>query len=110
MFEKLMANMAVTDSARAERWYAQLFGRAPDSRPMPGLIEWQLHERFGVQVWVDNNRAGSSTVVLEVPDLDATAGRLTQAGIEHGGPQPGGGARILQVADPDGNGVVFTGI
>lgn len=31
------------------------------------------------------------------------------AGIHHDGPQPGGGARILQLADPDGNRVVLTG-
>ncbi len=43
-----------------------------------------------------------------VTELDATAARLAESGIEHDGPQPGGGSRILQVADPDGNSVVFT--
>ncbi|MEF9980965.1 MAG: hypothetical protein RR762_06145 [Glutamicibacter sp.] len=40
-------------------------------------------------------------------DLDAQAARLLDAGIGHRGPQPGGGARIVQLQDPDGNRVVL---
>jgi hypothetical protein len=47
--------------------------------------------------------------VLEDTDLDGAAARLTDEGIRHDGPQPGGGARILQLLDPDGNRVVLTG-
>jgi predicted enzyme related to lactoylglutathione lyase len=75
---------------------------------MPGLLEWHLGDSFGVQVWSEPDRAGQSTMVLEDTDLDATAARLTEQGIRHGGPQPGGGARILQLQDPDGNRIVFT--
>jgi hypothetical protein len=42
--------------------------------------------------------------------MDALAARLTAAGVEHAGPEPGGGARILQLTDPDGNRVVITGV
>lgn len=109
MIHRVLANCTVTDLDRAEQWYSRLFGREPDARPMPGLIEWHLGDTFGVQVWSESGRAGHSSVVLVETDLDAAAARLATAGIGHSGPQPGGGARILKLTDPDGNRVVLTG-
>lgn len=109
MIHRLLANCTVTDEDRAESWYTRLLDRGPDARPMPGLIEWELGDNFGLQVWTEADRAGNSSVVLAETNLDATAARLTAAGIDHAGPRPGGGARILQVGDPDGNRVVFIG-
>lgn len=109
MIRRVLANSTVSDLDRAERWYARLFERGPDARPMAGLLEWHLGETFGVQVWSEPGRAGRSSLVLEVDDLDDAAARAAEAGIEHDGPQPGGGARILPLEDPDGNRVVLTG-
>ncbi|ROS75402.1 VOC family protein [Cellulomonas sp. PhB143] len=109
MIHRMLAHCTVTDLDRAERWYTALFERGPDARPMPGLVEWHLGDSFGLQVWSEPDRAGRSTVVLDETDLDAAAARAADAGIEHDGPQPGGGARILQLSDPDGNRVVLTG-
>ncbi|GAB2622445.1 VOC family protein [Pseudactinotalea suaedae] len=109
MIRGVLAHCTVTDLERAEDWYTRLLGRGPDARPMPGLLEWRLGEGFGMQVWSEPDRAGDSCAVLEIVDLDATAARLTAAGLEHDGPQPGGGARILQLTDPDGNRIVLTG-
>ena len=109
MIHRLLAQCTVGNADRAETWYTRLFGRGPDTRPMPGLIEWHLADDFGLQVWVEPDRAGRSAVVLDETDLDATAARLTDLGIAHAGPEPGGGARILRVDDPDGNRLVFTG-
>lgn len=109
MIDHVLAQCTVTDLERAERWYRDLFERAPDARPMPGLLEWHLGEGFGVQVWSEPDRAGKSAVVLGESDLDGAAARLTEAGFAHEGPQPGGGARILQLSDPDGNRVVLFG-
>ncbi|SEE81216.1 VOC family protein [Ruania alba] len=109
MIRSVYAQCTVTDLGRAEDWYTRLFGREPDARPMPGLIEWHLGETFGVQVWSEPDRSGNSTMVLHETDLDAAADHALQAGIHHDGPQPGGGARILPLTDPDGNRVVITG-
>lgn len=76
---------------------------------MPGLLEWHLGDTFGVQVWLETDRAGRSTVVLGESDLDQAAARLKAVGIDHDAPVPGGGARILQLVDSDGNRIVFTG-
>lgn len=109
MFRGLLGHCTVTDEAAAERWYSRLLDREPDDRPMPGLLEWHLGDGFGLQIWAEPERAGHSTVVIDVDEVDAVAARLTAAGVEHRGPQPGGGRRVLVIEDPDGNRVVFTG-
>lgn len=109
MIRGMLANCTVTDLTRAEHWYARVLDGTADARPMAGLLEWRLGDTFGLQVWTEPDRAGGSTVVLQDSDLDATAARLTAAGISHAGPEQGGGARILQLTDPDGNRVVLTG-
>ena len=106
---QLLAQSTVTDLAAAEDWYTRLFGRQPDARPMPGLLEWHLDETFGVQVFAEPARAGHSSMVLATSDLDAVAARLGDAGIEHDGPQDATSSRVLVLADPDGNRVVLTG-
>jgi predicted enzyme related to lactoylglutathione lyase len=108
-FTRVLAQSTVSDLGTAERWYTALWDRGPDERPMPGLLEWHLGPTAGMQVWSEPARAGRSTVVIGCDDLDAVASRLAHEGVEHEGVQPGGGGRILQVADPDGNRIVLTG-
>ena len=108
-FTHVLAQATVSDLAAAEPWYTALLGRAPDLRPMAGLLEWHLVEGSGLQVWHDPARSGRSTLVLGVSDLDATAARVAAAGVDHDGPRPVGGGRVLQVSDADGNRVVLIG-
>jgi hypothetical protein len=105
---RLLAQMTVSSSARSIEWYSLLFGRGPDARPMDGLVEWHLAETFGVQVWVEPQRAGTSCMVLDDDDLDARLRLLDDAGIENGGIRPASAFRILPVVDPDGNRIVFS--
>lgn len=109
MIKGILANCTVSDLQRAEAWYTVLFERAPDHRPMPGLLEWHLGQGYGVQVWYEPERAGNSTFVLDVTDLESDAKRLLSSGIAHHGPQRGAGAHILQLEDPDGNRIVLAG-
>jgi predicted enzyme related to lactoylglutathione lyase len=104
---RILAQSTVSDLTAAELWYTALFGRGPDSRPMPGLLEWHVSETAGLQVWSEPARAGRSTVVIGTDDLGAVVAVLDAAGIGHEGTQPGGGGRILQLTDPDGNRVVI---
>lgn len=108
-FRRLLAQAVVTDLSAAESWYAVLFGRGPDARPMEGLIEWHLEDTFGVQVFHDPDRAGRSTMVLDESDLDELAARLSASGVTHDGPQPVTASRVLFLRDPDGNRVVASG-
>lgn len=111
-FTQVLAQLAVSDVEAARQWYAQLFDGPPDARPMAGLLEWRVTGGAGVQVWRDPERAGRSAAVLGVGaahQLDALAERLEAAGLAHDGVEPGGGARLLRLVDPDGNLVVVTG-
>ena len=49
-------------------------------------------------------------MVLGESELDGLAARLTEASIDHPGPQQVTASRILRCEDPDGNRVVITGI
>lgn len=109
MIDRVLANVTVGDIALAEEWYTRILGRAPDARPMPGLLEWYFSNACGLQVWEEPERAGKSAAVLGDTDLPAVGVRLTAAGVAHPGLEPGGGGRILQLSDPDGNRVVFVG-
>lgn len=109
MINRLLANCTVSNIERAEDWYTRLLGGGPSARPMAGLLEWHIGDDFGLQVWEEPERAGGSTVVFGVTDLDGAANFTSEAGIGHSGPEPGGAARILRITDPDGNRVVFAG-
>ena len=107
--QAVFAQATVSDLSVAEQWYGRLFERGPDSRPMDGLIEWHFGAGRGVQVWSEPDRAGRSTVVVQVDDIDRVATRLQGAGLAHDGPQPATSSRVLPMQDPDGNRVVVTG-
>ena len=106
---KLFASMNVADLEVAVPWYTALFAGEPDARPMEGLVEWHLDDRFGVQVFQDAENAGHSTVVLDDTDLDDRLALLAEAGIENDGIRQATSSRILPVVDLDGNRIVFTG-
>ena len=108
-YTSVLAQATVSDLIAAEPWYTALLGREPDVRPMDGLLEWHVTAGGGVQVWAERDRAGGSTLLLATDDLDAAAARLAARGVATGGIEPGGGARLLRLTDPDGNRVVVLG-
>lgn len=105
--ERLLAQMTVTDLEPAIAWYSRLFGRGPDAYPMDALVEWHLADTFGVQVWVEPERAGCSAMVLNENDLDGRIQQLDRIGIDHNGAQVASALRIVPLVDPDGNRIVF---
>jgi predicted enzyme related to lactoylglutathione lyase len=109
VFTRVLAQATVSDLERAIDWYSTLFGRQPDSRPMPGLVEWHLGKSHGVQVWAEPDRAGNSSMVLDEPDFDDLVVRLDAAGFRHDPPEDVTASRILSLVDPDGNRIVVSG-
>ncbi|BAN01503.1 SRPBCC domain-containing protein [Ilumatobacter coccineus] len=107
MISLTLAQAAVTDLPTAEAWYARLLAAAPSTRPMDGLIEWRFGPTHGLQVFHDSDRAGTSTVILGLTDLDNEVERLDREAIEHSGIQDGGGGRLAIATDPDGNQVIL---
>lgn len=109
MITRALAQATVTDLERAQSWYDRLFDRTADANPMPGLLEYHLGDSFGVQVFLEPDRAGRSSIVLSESDLDAAAARLRDAGITDADAAAISAGRALQLTDPDGNRVVLVG-
>ena len=105
----LLAQSTVSDLDAAHTWYAAVLGREADAAPMHGLLEWHFSDDAGVQVWEDPIRAGSSTTVVEVADLDEELGRLDRLGIAYDDPMQISSARVVTLEDPDNNRFILTG-
>lgn len=106
----LLAQSTVSDLDAARGWYAAVLGREPDATPMDGLLEWHFSYTAGVQVWEDPSRAGTSTTVVEVADLDDELTRLDQLGIAHDEPVRTQALRVVIFEDRDRNRLVLTGV
>lgn len=65
----------------ALEWYKKLFERDPDVVPMEGIAEWRLVGNAWVQVSIDPERAGSTTVVIVVNDVEAQRRALSDTGL-----------------------------
>ena len=51
-------------------WYTQLIGREPDVVPVEGVAEWQIAGQAWIQVALDPERSGGTTLVICVNDLE----------------------------------------
>ena len=100
----VLAVVPVTDIAAARRWYSSLFGRGEDNNPMPSLVEWQVLPGAWVQVFHDDERAGSAQLNLAMDDLDDHVAELRERGLEPGDiTDANKGVRLSRISDPDGN-------
>jgi len=108
--EHVLAVVPVTDLSRSRRWYESLFGRPADNSPMHTLVEWQVVPGGWVQVFDDDQRAGSTAVNVAVRDLDAHVDDLRRRGLEPGEIiEADKGVRLSALIDPDGNTVTLIG-
>lgn len=108
--EHVLAAVPVSDLDRSRHWYESLFGREPDNNPMPTLVEWQVVSGGWVQVFVNEQCAGSSFVNFAVQDLEAHIDELNQRGLEPGEiTNADKGVRLSALTDPDGNTVTLIG-
>ncbi|MBW3095867.1 VOC family protein [Pseudohoeflea coraliihabitans] len=105
--KQVIAHLDCSDLQRSEAWYAQLFERAPDRRPMAGLVEWHLDESAGLQLFEDAQRAGGGTLTLIVEALAALRQRLTKAHLAPGPLSTGDVGQLCMLSDPDGNRVAL---
>ena len=106
----LLAQSTVSDLDAAHSWYAAVLGREADANPMTGLLEWHFSNDAGVQLYRDPARAGNSTTVVEVADLDDELARLDELGIAHEDPWNTPNYRVVRLEDPDRNRLILTGV
>lgn len=94
----------VKDFEASFNWYQTFFDREPDVLPMEGIAEWQLAENAWVQVSIDPDRAGSTSVVICVKDVEAQRATLSSFNLPIGEiveyPEI---IKMVEIADPDGN-------
>ncbi|WP_367850115.1 VOC family protein [Rhodoferax sp. WC2427] len=102
-----LASVAVKDMARAVPWYASLFGRPPDARPMPEVAEWKFEHGGWLQVYLGPERAGSGSVTLAVSSIDEQLAALANCGVAAGSRATGPLVKTLMISDPDGNHIAF---
>ncbi|WIM86320.1 VOC family protein [Candidatus Mycobacterium wuenschmannii] len=108
--EHVLAAVPVTDLDRSRQWYESLFGRPADNNPMSTLCEWQVVPGGWVQVFVNEQCAGSSFVNFAAQDLEAEIEELKQRGLEMGEiTDAAKGVRLSALTDPDGNTVTLIG-
>jgi len=92
----------------ALEWYQKLFEREPDLVPMEGIAEWQLLENAWIQVSIDLERAGGTTVVIGVNDLEKKCKVILDANLPIGEiieyPEV---IKMAEVIDEEGNKISF---
>ncbi|MBZ2194937.1 VOC family protein [Occultella gossypii] len=99
--------LPVTDHAGATAWYGRWIGRGPDAEPMEGVAEWRLAENAWIQVSVEPESAGRTTVVIGVTDIDVQRAGCEAVGVPWGEITDYGFVRTAEATDPAGNTVVF---
>ncbi|SNT30606.1 VOC family protein [Rhodococcoides kyotonense] len=105
--DNIVAVLPVKDFATARDWYAALLGRPADVEPMDDVAEWQIADKAWIQVGVDPDVAGKSSVILGVSDLDAHVEYLRSSEIADGVLEEYPVVKTFTVLDPEGNKVVF---
>jgi len=98
----------VKDFELTLEWYRKLFERDPDVVPMEGIAEWQLVENAWIQVSIDPERAGSTTVVIGVNDVEVQCKSFSDANLPIGEiveyPEI---IKMAEIIDPEGNKISF---
>lgn len=67
--QKIYASLLTGDLAAAEDWYSRVLGRAPDNRPMPTLVQWELTNGAGLALSTDGEIAGRGVVFIYVESV-----------------------------------------
>jgi predicted enzyme related to lactoylglutathione lyase len=103
----VLASVAVKDLKAAGEWYREVLGKAPDSTPMPELLEWKFSGGGWLQVYHLPERAGHGSFTLAVSDRDEEVRRLTALGIDSRQTTDNPAVKTVMISDPDGNHIAF---
>jgi hypothetical protein len=102
-----LASVAVKDLNASVKWYEEVLGKPPDSRPMPEVAEWKFERGGWLQVYQLPERAGSGSFTLAVTNLDDHITALDKLGIARGQRSSGDRVKTLMITDLDGNHIAF---
>lgn len=99
--------LPVADHEEAVTWYQKWIGRGPDVKPMEGVAEWQLAENAWIQVSLDPESAGRTTVIVGVASIDTQRSVCAAAGVAVGDVNDYGFVKTAEAVDPAGNKILF---
>jgi len=104
-----LAGISIKDIEASVAWYRSLIGRPPDIRPLDHVAGWQFPGGGWIEIFEDEKRAGSSTVIFAVESQESQLELLETSGIpvEHMNIPSIGDVAIIR--DLDGNMIVFAG-
>ena len=103
----VFASLPVKDLSVARSWYEKLFKRAPDSTPMPTVLEWRFTGGGTLQVYEGPDRAGGGSCTLAISNIEAVIEGLKSLGIDPDKLIDGGKAKVVMVKDLGGNCIAF---
>ncbi|WP_368649617.1 VOC family protein [Brucella intermedia] len=103
----IVAQLSCSELERSTEWFATIFDRNPDARPMQGLAEWHHGPSAGFQLYQNPTDAGHGALTLIVGDVRAEHARLSFDGIRPGNIEAADYMMILRLRDPDRNLVVL---
>jgi predicted enzyme related to lactoylglutathione lyase len=105
--DNAIASVAVKDLKSAVQWYEALFGRAPDSTPMPEVAEWKFARGGWLQVYQLPERAGNGSFTLAVSNIEEVVAHAEKLGIDTSQQSSGAKVKTLMIVDPDDNHIAF---
>jgi len=103
----IYAAAAVRDLESALEWYAKLMGRPADDHPLPHMAQWRNMGTAGLQLWRDDERAGSAIMTIVVPDLAAEKERLAAHGISPATEASGAFGTVANFFDRENNRIIL---
>jgi predicted enzyme related to lactoylglutathione lyase len=104
----LFASLPVKDFKTARAWYERFFGRPADVVAHEHEVMWQVTDGAWLYIVLNALQAGTGTVAMTVPDIEAETSALSQRGIRTGPIKDEGDAgRKSIVFDPDGNSIAI---
>lgn len=105
--KNVFAGVMTADIEKAAKWYEDLFNRKSDYHPMPNVYEWDF-ERGGVlQLVLDKELAGKSSITLLVDDMDKIKENLFANNIKIENESQSEIAETVTIFDPENNRITF---
>jgi hypothetical protein len=103
-----LASLSVKTLSSSAPWYEKLFGRKPDSTPMPEVAEWKFERGGWLQIYSNNpTNVGKCPVTLAVTSIDEQVASLKAIGIDPGKRIDNETMKVVMIKDPDGNSIAF---
>ena len=104
----LFASVPVKDFPSARAWYERFFGRPADVVAHEHEVMWHVTDGAWLYIVLNAPHAGTGTVAIAVPDIEAETSALARRGIQTGPINNEGEAgRKSIVLDPDGNSIAI---